>query len=38
MPYVGLLYMFFFSFKIMDVLQVEKFQGQAYEIGLDFLL
>ena len=33
----GLLYMFFFPFKIMDVLQVEKFQGQAYEIGLDFL-
>ena len=27
----------FFSFKIMDVLQVEKFQGQASEIGLDFL-
>ena len=33
----GLLYMFFLL-KIMDVLQAEKFQGQAYEIGLDFLL
>ena len=33
----GLLYMFF-PLKIMDVLQAEKFQGQAYEIGLDFLL
>ena len=29
MPYVGAYFTSFFPFKIMDVLQVEKFQGQA---------